>query len=120
MPDDLRKPLSKSELRRLLPSTKDDLAAVQSLIDLGYPTVEPILYDLLKWIRQDSWPVARPLSAFLVKIGPALAPQVHASLRSRDSTLKAVVLKTIVNDWPKHEIVLLSPELHMLATDGQS
>lgn len=107
-------------LRKLLPAHKDDVAAVAELVRLGYPAVQPLVYDLLKWIRVDAWPVAKPITAFLVTIGPAIAPDVSKVLVSRDDLWKAVVLKTIVADWPTDAIQALSPHLFMIATNGQS
>lgn len=120
MRGDQRDRLRRKELRKLLPTNKDDLVAVQALVDSGYPAVQPLLQDLLKWIRVESWPVAKPIADFLVTIGPALAPEVGRVLASRDDLLKAVVLKKIVTDWPSDAIRQLSPQLFMIATDGQS
>jgi hypothetical protein len=118
--DDQRARLRRKELNKLLPTNKDDLAAVEALVRSGYPAVQPLLYDLLKWIRVESWPVAKPICDFLVTIGPALAPEVGKVLASRDDLWKAVVLRNIVRDWPADMIRQLSPQLFMIATDGQS
>ena len=108
------------ELRKRLPADKDDVAAVEELVRLGYPAVQPLVHDLLKWIRVDSWPVAKPIADFLVTIGPALAPDVSRVLALRDDVWKAAVLKKIVRDWPTDAIQALSPQLFMIATHGQS
>lgn len=110
----------RKELKGVVPADKNDLAAVAELRRLGYPTVQPVLYDVMKWIRQGSWPVARPVLEFLVSIGPALAPEVHKVLASRDDGWKAVVLREIVGDWPAKPIQQLSSQLFVIATDGQS
>jgi hypothetical protein len=108
------------ELRKLLPARHDDVAAVATLVGLGYPAVQPLVHDLLKWIRVESWSVAKPIADFLVTIGPALAPEVGKVLASRDDLWKAAVLKNIVVDWPPEAIHQLSPQLFMIATNGQS
>jgi hypothetical protein len=112
--------LLRKELRKLLPANKDDTAAIEAIAARGYPAVEPILLDLLKWIRQDSWPVAKPACEFLVAIGPRLAPQVREALGSRDVGLKAAVLRQIVSQWPTEAVHGLSDQLFLIATDGQS
>lgn len=112
--------LLRKELRKLLPATKHDVAAIEAIAARGYPAVQPILLDLLKWIRIDSWPVAKPACAFLASIGPQLAPQVWEVLGSRDDLLKAVVLRQIVSGWPSDDVRALSPQLFLIATDGQS
>jgi hypothetical protein len=79
-----------------------------------------LAFDILKWIRVESWPVAKPIADFLVTIGPALAPEVGIVLASRDDLWKAAVLRNIVADWPTEAVRQLSPQLFMISTDGQS
>ena len=110
----------RKELRNLLPANKDDVEAIRAIAAHGYPAVQPILLDVLKWIRDESWPVANPASEFLVSIGPRLAPEVLQVLGSRDDALKAVVLRRIVSAWPSEDVSGLSSRLFLIATDGQS
>jgi hypothetical protein len=117
---DQQQRLLRKELRKLLPANKDDVAAIAAIAARGYPAVQPILLDLLKWIRQESWPVAKPACEFLVSIGPRLAPEVQEVLGSRDDFLKAAVLREIVSQWPSEDVRQLSPQLFLIATDGQS
>lgn len=117
---DPRQRLLRKELRKLLPANKDDVAAVEAIAARGYPAVEPILFDLLKWIRVESWPVAKPTCDFLASIGAQLAPQVKEALGSRDSGLKAAVLRRVVSEWSSEDVSGLAPQLFLIATDGQS
>jgi hypothetical protein len=117
---DQRERLLRKELRKLLPADKDDVAAIDAITTRGYPAVKPILLDLLKWIRVESWPVAKPICEFLVTIGPRLAPEVREVLGLRDDLWKAVVLRRIVSGWPSDDVRGLSAELLLIATDGQS
>ena len=117
---DQRERLLRKQLRKLLPVDKDDVAAIEAIKAHGYPAVQPILLDLLKWIRQESWPVAKPTCEFLVAIGPRLAPQVREVLGSRSDSLKAVVLGQVVSKWPTEDVRGLSDQLFLIATDGQS
>jgi hypothetical protein len=117
---DQRERLLRKELRKLLPANKDDLAALEAITARGYPAVQPILLDLLKWIRDDSWPVAKPACEFLVSIGSRLVPEVLEVLGSRDDVLKAVVLRQIVSGWSSDDVSSLSSRLFLIATDGQS
>jgi hypothetical protein len=117
---DQQQRLLRKEVRKLLPANKDDVAAIRVIVSRGYPAVQPILLDLFKWIRDESWPVAKPACEFLVSIGPRLAPEVLKVLGSRDDALKAVVLRQIVNDWPADDVDSLSSQLFLIATDGQS
>lgn len=113
--------LLRKELRKLLPVSKDDVAAIEAIGALGYPAVEPICLDWLKWIRIEEWPVAKPVCEFLVTIGPQLVPQVREVLgsRQRDDSWKAVVLRRIVSEWPSDGVRELQHELSQIAIHGQ-
>ena len=117
---DQRERLLRKELRKLLPANKDDVAAIEAIAAHGYPAVQPVLLDLLNWVRDESWPVAKPACEFLLTIGPQLAPQVRQVLGSRNDSLKAVVLRQIVSEWPSADVRGLSDQLFLIATDGQS
>ena len=82
--------------------------------------MQPLLPDLFKWIRDESWPVAKPTREFLVTLGPRLVPQVREVLGSRSDSLKAVVLRQIVSEWPSDDVCEVSDQLFLIATDGQS
>jgi hypothetical protein len=83
--------------------------------------VDPILPDILKWIRQSDWPVANPLAAFLVTLGPSLMPHLHKIFSSpKDEEWKAQILRVIVRHWPSQHVAELASYLTMLATHGQS
>ena len=52
----------------ILPRDKHDTLAVRQLAELGYPIISPVLPELMKWLQDANWPVARPISDLLVKI----------------------------------------------------
>jgi hypothetical protein len=86
-PDDYRLRQQRRALRNLLPLDKNDLDAVKRLVDAGYPSVEPILADLVMWIRDPEWPVCNPMAAFLAQIGAPAVP--HRDKSSTDSCVMA-------------------------------
>jgi hypothetical protein len=116
---DQQQRLLRKELRKLLPANQDDVAAVEAIAARGYPAVEPILLDLLKWARHDYWPVAKPAREFLASLGGQLAPQVDEALGSSDAGMKNAALQ-IVSQWPRDDVRGLSGRLLLIATDGQS
>ena len=107
------------ELRKSLPASKDDVSAVAGLARMGFPAVQPLVPDLLKWTRDGSWPVAKPITNLLVAIGPALVGDLNAALGSRDNRLRTAALR-IAAELPASAIGQLSARLFMVATDGQS
>ena len=111
--------LRRKELRKLLPVNKDDVAAIEAVKAQGYPAVQLILLDLLKWIRNDEWPVAKAACEFLATIGPGLAPQVREVFGSSDDVWKAIVLRELVSGWPSDDVRSLSVYLFQIAIHGR-
>ena len=103
------------DLRKSLPQGSDDLDALPRLVALGYPAVEPILFDLLKWIRQPDWPVAKPVAAFLTQIGSPLTPYIEQMFRSHDQAWAAQVVREILERWPAEALLPLVTHLEQQA-----
>ena len=61
----------------LVPKDKLDIETAQLASRAGFPAVEPVLYELLEWIQDCNWPVARELFPFLASIGEPLAPHIR-------------------------------------------
>lgn len=111
--------LTRAQLLELLPRDKHDVAAVERLSALGYPAVEPVLPELLEWIQDINWPVARVIAPFLAGIGRPLAPQVRPVLRSSDEDWIYFTLWNVLNRNPAL-IDALKPELAQLAAAAPS
>ena len=106
------------ELRKCLPASRNDLSAVAVLARMG-AAVQPLVPDLLKWTRDESWPVAKPVTDLLVGLGSAIVGELNGALGSRDSTLRIAALR-IASKLPANGLRQLSSRLFMIATDGQS
>ena len=118
-PDDYRLRERRRELRKLLPRDQNDVEAVRRLVDVGYPTVAPILSDLLKWIRGPEWPVCKPVAAFLVQIGEPLVPWLQRRLVRLDSrSLIGPLIGEVLPHWPREYISPLTPFVEQEAIHG--
>jgi len=115
MRDDYRLRQLRRDLRKSLPQRNDDLDALPRLVTLGYPAVEPVLFDLLKWIRHPEWPVAKPVAAFLRDIGSPLTPAVEQMFRTDDRAWAAQVIREILEHWPTETLVPLTTHLEQQA-----
>ena len=103
-----------SELRELLPKDKHDLERATALMSIRYPTVAPILPDLLEWLQDGNWPVAHVIGPFLASIGAPLAEEVRRILQSQDHLWKYWILLRVVAHSPEL-ITTLYPELVKIA-----
>lgn len=85
-------------LPELVPSAKDETDLAKKLVALGYPVVEPVIAEILEWVEDANWPVAKVFLPFLARIGAPLVPHVRYVLQSQDEQWKRVVLDHIVSE----------------------
>jgi hypothetical protein len=85
-------------LPELVPGSKDETEKAKKLVALGFPTVEPVIAEMLEWVEDANWPVAKVFLPFLAGIGGPLVPHVRYVLQSQDEQWKRVVLEHIVSE----------------------
>ena len=73
-----------NDLTNLVPRDKFDSERADAAIQAGFPAIEPVIADILWWIADMNWPVARQLEPFLSSIGFPLAPYLRPILASDD------------------------------------
>lgn len=93
-------PLAEHDLLALLPSTKRETETAEHLVALGYPAVAPVLPQMLEWVQDLNWPVARVFQPFLTSIGAPLAPFVRRVLATTDDAWKYSLLTGVVDSSP--------------------
>jgi hypothetical protein len=106
--------IMRPDLQNSLPSHKSDLAAAESAVRLGWPTVEPVAMELLTWLQDINWPVAQVLASFLEGVGADLAPYVRQVLQAEDDVWKYYVIQAVVARSPSLSRAL-EVELHRIA-----
>jgi Domain of unknown function (DUF5071) len=90
-----------NELHELLPKDKHDLEQATALVSIGYPTVAPILPDLLEWLQDGNWPVSHVIGPFLASIGKPLTEEVRRILQAQDHLWKYWILLRVVAHSPE-------------------
>jgi hypothetical protein len=89
-----------NDIRALIPQNKFDTERAEQAVAAGYPAVEPILPELLEWIQDCNWPVARVLAPFLGSIGTPLIPHIRNILATDDTMWKYWTLTYLVRNSP--------------------
>lgn len=89
-----------NDIRTLIPQNKSDIERAEKAVAAGYPAVEPILPELLEWIQDANWPVARVLAPFLGSIGSPLIPHIRKILATDDNIWKYWTLSYLVQGSP--------------------
>lgn len=98
----------------VVPRDKFDLAAANAAAEAGWPTIEPQVEQLLLWIQDANWPVARILAPALAVVGAPLAPYVRHILVGEDETWKYHVIGAVVAQSPEL-VFALRPVLGRIA-----
>jgi Domain of unknown function (DUF5071) len=88
-------------LLEMLPVSKHDTDKAAKLGALGYPAVEPVLPQILKWLKDMNWPVAMVLKPLVAGIGAPLAPYLRDVFATDDDIWKYWILEVVVGRSPE-------------------
>jgi hypothetical protein len=101
--------------RALLPRHKSDGERTRALSALGYPAVAPVLPELLHWLQDGNWPIARSVGRFLASIGEPVVPLVRRVFAGTDGIWKYWCIELFVRELPRAVAEQLRAELQRLA-----
>ena len=79
-----------------LPKDKYDITTVMALNDVDPRDLFVHIPELLTWLQDYNWPVARPLVSVLVKCNIELVPHIRHVLSSEDSIWKYWLITTLI------------------------
>ena len=85
-----------NSIRQLLPKNKSDTASADSLVQLGYPAVEPILSELLFWLQDEKWLSGQHLLPLLRNIGMPLVPHLRKVFETDNIEWQANVIYDVI------------------------
>ncbi len=98
----------------LIPKDKSDCSSIPTLKVIDITMVNPILGELLEWIQDMNWPVAKELWEILPRFHKGLIPHIKAVLNSDDDIWKCYTL-SLVRNFPIDTIQELSIEIKRIA-----
>ncbi|HLP21481.1 MAG TPA: DUF5071 domain-containing protein [Chitinophagales bacterium] len=75
-------------IRELIPKHKHDTLTAEKLKDYSYAEIKPIIPDLLEWIQDMNWPVARPVAAYLETLTEYISEDILEILKGDDEVWK--------------------------------
>ncbi len=84
------------DLKDCIPKDKYDLAANDRAVEAGLPQINPILPDLLEWIKDENWPVALPTASLLSSAGPEIVPFIKSIMNADDGMWKYWTIDLVV------------------------
>ena len=103
-----------------LPINQEDVTRAQALAERSVADLEPVIPQLLQWLKNDSWPVAGPVAKCLRKAGLTAIPAVRHALHGESAMLKRNIIRNVVAFWPVETVAYLRIELGTLVSDSQS
>ena len=103
----------------LVPSSKFDTAPIEALTTIEVDEVRPVLRELLEWIRDMNWPVARALCPVLPRFHAGLTPVIVEVLRPEedDNIWKMWIIQCLLDRWPPESLALVLPSVKRIAYD---
>ncbi len=113
------------DAKLLVPRDKHDLERAEAAVKAGFPTVEPVLYDLLEWLQDCNWPVARVLSPLLASVGLPIVPHLRRIFETNDEIWKYWIVGEILEEsravtealLPELKQIVLTPSAEQVAEE---
>ena len=85
------------DVRKLIPKHKFDQKVIEGLKALSFEQLEPIIPDLLEWLQDMNWPIARPIADILEPFADRITPEIIKILKTNDGMWKYWILGFIRN-----------------------
>ncbi|NGZ77705.1 DUF5071 domain-containing protein [Saccharibacillus alkalitolerans] len=104
-----------SDLFNLLPRDKNDFERVNDLKDLDKQDLIKLIPELLEWLQDINWPIAREISKLLLTVPEETIPFVIIVLAGEDDVWKEWCLRYFVKKLPAQLIKNLKEELERIA-----
>ena len=102
-----------------MPRNKDDGDRAKYIVSLGYSNLEPVINDMLRWLRVSDSPVADVFIKFFSENGTQAADAVNEILKtSKLSILRYVIVTRVLPNWPRRAIENLQGSLSGFVTDS--
>lgn len=86
------------DIRKLIPKHKGDQKVISSLKKLSFEELEPIIPELLEWLQDMNWPIARPVADILNPFADMIVPEIIKILKTNDG------------EWKRHILIILAKD----------
>ena len=80
------------DVKKLIPKNKFDNTVIKGLKKLSFEQFEPIIPDLLEWLQDMNWPVARHIADILKPFADRITPELIKILKTNDGMWKYWIL----------------------------
>lgn len=101
-------------IKDLIPKNKGDLSTAEKLTNYSYDDVKEIIPNLLEWLQDFNWPVAKPVSEYLESINDKITTDLLSILRSNEDEVWKYWIITIFG--PITQSPIIKNEIIRIAT----
>jgi hypothetical protein len=101
----------------LLPKDKHDDAAIAHISTLPESEIEPLLPEILTWLQDPNWPIARTVLPFILQHPALIVEPLRQVLRTDDVEWIYVVLCNVIKEMPLEERRKMRVEIERIARE---
>ncbi len=83
------------DVKDLVPKHKDDQRVIARLKELSFEQIKPIVPELLEWLQDMNWPIARPVADILEPFVDKMVPEIIKIFKTNDGIWKMWVLANL-------------------------
>jgi len=100
------------DIQELIPKHKDDQKVIKPLKKLSFEQLKPIIPQLLEWLQDMNWPIARPVADILEPFADRITSELIEILRTNDGMWKYWILLNLAKNT---QDALLLKEIERIA-----
>jgi len=86
--------MNKKSLENLIPKNKFDIETAEKLKDYSVEEIKPIIPELLEWLQDMNWPVAKPVAEYFVSFVDDISDEIFEVFQSGDEIWKYWIIST--------------------------
>ena len=104
------------KVKDLVPKTKFDFSGIEELRKLSDEEIAPVIPDLLAWMKDMNWPVAKEMPDLLAPHQKALIPHIIEILQPEQSECdwKTWIIDFLLPLFDEKYLLMLKPSLERI------
>ena len=105
------------QVKNLVPKNKFDFSGMEELMKLSDEEIEPVIPDLLAWMKDMNWPVAKEMPALLALHPKTIIPHIIEIFQPEqpECDWKTYIIQELLPLLDKKYLLMLKPSLERIA-----
>jgi hypothetical protein len=100
-----------------IPQHQNDLATAALLLSYQGPVSGKDYQRLLVWLKDERWPVFKPVAAFVGKQSGAAQSAINLVLKSHNGSWQKNVIQHVMSTWPPASVAAVAGQLLGMVTN---